>query len=148
MSLLNFGQGGIIAVGVAIIMIYAADGVVEGTMSIGDLVLVNTFMLQLFIPLNFLGIVYRQIKYSLADMDLIFKLLEQQPEITDAKDAERLKLQGGEVRFEQVDFAYQPERQILHDVDFTLKAGRSWRWSVTVAPASRPSPVCCSASMM
>ncbi|MCG7981711.1 MAG: ABC transporter ATP-binding protein/permease [Candidatus Thiodiazotropha lotti] len=123
MSLLNFGQGGIIAVGVAIIMIYAADGVVEGTMSIGDLVLVNTFMLQLFIPLNFLGIVYRQIKYSLADMDLIFKLLEQQPEITDAEDAERLKLQGGEVRFEQVDFAYQPERQILHDVNFTLKAG-------------------------
>ncbi|MCG7959770.1 MAG: ATP-binding cassette domain-containing protein, partial [Candidatus Thiodiazotropha taylori] len=123
MSLLNFGQGGIIAVGVAIIMIYAADGVVEGTMSIGDLVLVNTFMLQLFIPLNFLGIVYRQIKYSLADMDLIFKLLEQQPEITDAEDARQLKLQGGEVRFEQVDFAYQPERQILHDVDFTLKAG-------------------------
>jgi ATP-binding cassette subfamily B protein len=123
MSLLNFGQGGIIAVGVAIIMIYAADGVVEGTMSIGDLVLVNTFMLQLFIPLNFLGIVYRQIKYSLADMDLIFKLLEQQPEITDAEEAKSLNLQGGEVRFEQVDFAYQPERQILHSVDFTLKAG-------------------------
>ncbi|MEJ2622508.1 MAG: ABC transporter ATP-binding protein/permease [Candidatus Thiodiazotropha sp.] len=123
MSLLNFGQGGIIAVGVAIIMIYAADGVVQGSMSIGDLVLVNTFMLQLFIPLNFLGIVYRQIKYSLADMDLIFKLLEQQPEITDAEDAKSLKLQGGEVRFEQVDFAYQPERQILHSVDFTLKAG-------------------------
>ncbi|MCG8487843.1 MAG: ABC transporter ATP-binding protein/permease [Chromatiales bacterium] len=123
MSLLNFGQGGIIAVGVAIIMIYAADGVVEGTMSIGDLVLVNTFMLQLFIPLNFLGVVYRQIKYSLADMDLIFKLLEQPPEITDAEDARPLQLQGGEVCFERVDFAYQPERQILHNVDFTLKAG-------------------------
>ncbi|MES9930329.1 MAG: ABC transporter ATP-binding protein/permease, partial [Candidatus Thiodiazotropha sp. 6PDIVS] len=123
MSLLNFGQGGIIAVGVTFIMIFAAKGVVDGTMTIGDLVLVNAFMLQLFIPLNFLGIVYRQIKYSLADMDLIFKLLEREPEITDAKDASKLVLQGGEVRFEQVDFAYQPERQILGKVDFTLKAG-------------------------
>ncbi|MES9852122.1 MAG: ABC transporter ATP-binding protein/permease [Candidatus Thiodiazotropha sp. L084R] len=123
MSLLNFGQGGIIAVGVTFIMIFAAKGVVDGTMTIGDLVLVNAFMLQLFIPLNFLGIVYRQIKYSLADMDLIFKLLEREPEITDAKDATKLVLQGGEVRFEQVDFAYQPERQILGKVDFTLKAG-------------------------
>ncbi|MES9980751.1 MAG: ABC transporter ATP-binding protein/permease [Candidatus Thiodiazotropha sp. 6PLUC5] len=123
MSLLNFGQGGIIAVGVTFIMIFAAKGVVDGTMTIGDLVLVNAFMLQLFIPLNFLGIVYRQIKYSLADMDLIFKLLEQEPEITDAEDATSLVLQGGEVRFEQVDFSYQSERQILRKVDFTLKAG-------------------------
>jgi ATP-binding cassette subfamily B protein len=123
MSLLNFGQGGIIAAGVTFVMIFAANGVVEGSLSIGDLVLVNAFMLQLFIPLNFLGIVYRQIKYSLADMDLIFKLLEREPEITDAPDAEELQLNGGEVRFEQVDFAYQPERQILHAVDFTLGAG-------------------------
>jgi ATP-binding cassette subfamily B protein len=123
MSLLNFGQGGIIAIGVTFIMIFAANGVVNGSMSIGDLVLVNAFLLQLFIPLNFLGIVYRQIKYSLADMDLIFKLLERQPEITDAPDAEVLRLQGGEVRFEQVDFAYQPERQILHGIDFTIAAG-------------------------
>ena len=123
MSLLNFGQGGIIAIGVTFVMIFAANGVVEGSMSIGDLVLVNAFLLQLFIPLNFLGIVYRQIKYSLADMDLIFKLLEREPEITDAADASELKLNGGEVRFEQVDFAYQPERQILHGVDFTVGAG-------------------------
>ena len=123
MSLLNIGQGGIIAVGVTFIMIFAADGVVEGSMSIGDLVLVNAFLLQLFIPLNFLGIVYRQIKYSLADMDLIFKLLERKPEITDAPDARPLQLRRGEVRFEQVDFAYQPERQILHRVDFTILAG-------------------------
>jgi ATP-binding cassette subfamily B protein len=123
MSLLNFGQGGIIAIGVTLIMIFAADGVVQGQMSIGDLVLVNAFLLQLFIPLNFLGIVYRQIKYSLADMDLIFKLLERRPEVTDAPNARPLRLQGGEVRFEQVDFAYQPERQILHGVDFTLHAG-------------------------
>jgi ATP-binding cassette, subfamily B, heavy metal transporter len=123
MSLLNFGQGGIIAVGVTFIMLFAADGVVKGSMSLGDLVLVNAFLLQLFIPLNFLGIVYRQIKYSLADMDLIFKLLERVPEITDAPGAPRLKLDDGVVRFEQVDFSYQPQRQILHGVDFTIGAG-------------------------
>ncbi len=123
MSLLNFGQGAIIAVGVTLIMIFAADGVVTGAMSIGDLVLVNAFMLQLFIPLGFLGIVYRQIKYSLADMDLIFKLLESKPEITDAANAQPLQLKAGEVRFEQVDFAYQPERKILHGVDFTIRPG-------------------------
>ncbi len=123
MSLLNFGQGGIIAIGVTFVMIFAANGVVQGSMSIGDLVLVNAFMLQLFIPLNFLGIVYRQIKYSLADMDLIFKLLERKPEITDVADAGELKLNGGEVCFERVDFAYQPERQILHAIDFTIGAG-------------------------
>jgi ATP-binding cassette subfamily B protein len=123
MSLLNFGQGGIIAVGVTLIMIFAANGVVEGEMSIGDLVLVNAFLLQLFIPLNFLGIVYRQIKYSLADMDLIFKLLERQPEITDAPDASPLRLRQGEVRFEAVDFAYRPDRQILHQVDFSIRPG-------------------------
>ncbi|MCU7863593.1 MAG: ABC transporter ATP-binding protein/permease [Candidatus Thiodiazotropha sp. (ex Lucinoma borealis)] len=123
MSLLNFGQGGIIAIGVTLVMIFAANGVVTGSMSLGDLVLVNAFMLQLFIPLNFLGMVYRQIKYSLADMDLIFKLLEKQPEITDAADATSLQLGGGEVRFEQVDFSYQVERQILSQVDFVIRAG-------------------------
>lgn len=123
MSLLNFGQGAIIGIGVTIIMFFAANGVVEGTMSIGDLVLVNAFMLQLFIPLNFLGIVYRQIKYSLADMDLIFKLLERQPEIQDAPGAKDLRLNAGEVCFESVDFSYQPERQILHHVEFTVRPG-------------------------
>ncbi len=123
MSLLNFGQGAIIAVGVTFIMIFAADGVVTGDMSIGDLVLVNAFMLQLFIPLGFLGIVYRQIKYSLADMDLIFKLLESKPEITDLENAQSLQLKSGEVRFEQVDFSYQPERKILYGVDFTVRPG-------------------------
>ncbi len=123
MSLLNFGQGGIIAIGVTLIMIFAANGVVNGSMSIGDLVLVNAFMLQLFIPLNFLGIVYRQVKYSLADMDRIFKLLEREPEIMDAPGARPMLLKQGEVRFEQVDFAYQPERKILHQVDFTIRPG-------------------------
>lgn len=123
MSMLNFGQGGIIGLGVTAIMFFAAGGVVDGSMSIGDLVLVNAFLLQLFIPLNFLGMVYRQIKYSLADMDLIFKLMEQQPEVQDRPDAAPLQLNSGEVRFQHVDFSYMQERQILRDVDFTIRPG-------------------------
>jgi len=123
MSVLNFGQGAIIAVGVTLVMLYAAQGVVTGTMTIGDLVLVNAFLLQLFIPLGFLGIVYRQIKYALADMDLAFKLLEREPEIRDAPGAPALILRSGEVRFEHVSFHYQPERAILHDLSFVLEPG-------------------------
>lgn len=125
MSLLNFGQGAIIALGVTLIMFLAARGVAAGDMSIGDLVLVNAFMLQLFIPLNFLGIVYRQIKYSLADMDLVFKLLEREPEVRDRPQAKNLALTHGAIRFEHVDFSYQPERQILFDVDFEVPAGHT-----------------------
>jgi len=125
MSLLNFGQGAIIAVGITVIMFFAVDGVAQGSMSVGDLVLVNAFMLQLFIPLNFLGVVYRQIKYALADMDLIFKLLEREPEIRDRPGAKELTLSGGGVRFEAVDFHYQPERPILHGVNFTIEPGQN-----------------------
>jgi ATP-binding cassette subfamily B protein len=124
MSLLNFGQGGIIAVGVTLVMVYAAQGVVNGSMSVGDLVLVNAFLLQLFIPLNFLGIVYRQIKYALADMDLVFKLLERAPEIVDDPGARPLVLKEGGVRFERVDFRYRPERQILRGLDFAIEPGQ------------------------
>ncbi|WP_456418083.1 ABCB family ABC transporter ATP-binding protein/permease [Thiolapillus sp.] len=124
MSILNFAQGAVIAVGVTLVMIFAAQGVTAGDMSIGDLVLVNAFLLQLFIPLGFLGIVYRQIKYALADMDLIFKLLEREPEIRDAPQAQPLQLKGGRVRFEQVDFSYQPERKILSGVDFEVPPGK------------------------
>ncbi len=124
MSLLNFGQGAIIALGVTFIMFFAARGVVTGSMSIGDLVLVNALLLQLFIPLNFLGIVYRQIKYALADMDLVFKLLEREPEIEDRPDARPLAMTQGAVRFAHVDFHYQPEREILRDVDFEIGPGQ------------------------
>jgi ATP-binding cassette subfamily B protein len=124
MSILNFGQGGIIAVGVTFLMVFAAKGVVDGTMSIGDLVLVNALLLQLFIPLNFLGIVYRQIKYALADMDLVFKLLEREPEIADRPGAKPLALREGGVRFERVDFHYQPERPILRGLDFSIEPGQ------------------------
>jgi ABC-type transport system involved in Fe-S cluster assembly fused permease/ATPase subunit len=124
MSLLNFGQGAIIALGVTSIMFFAVDGVANGSMSVGDLVLVNAFLLQLFIPLNFLGVVYRQIKYAMADMDLVFKLLEREPEIRDRPEALELQLAGGAVRFQGVDFHYQPERQILYGVDLALAPGQ------------------------
>lgn len=125
MSMLNFGQGSIIALGVTIIMFFATNGVVKGSMSIGDLVMVNAFMLQLFIPLNSLGIIYRQIKYTLTDMDLVFKLLKQKPEIEDMPDAKDLEITGGEVSFKMVDFSYQSKRKILHHVDFNIPAGET-----------------------
>ena len=123
MSMLNFGQGAVIALGVTLVMYLAIRGVSTGEISIGDLVLLNAFLLQLFIPLGFLGIVYRQIKYSLADMDLIFKLLEREPEITDSADATTLRVNGGSIRFEGVEFGYQPERRILHGLDLDVPAG-------------------------
>ncbi len=124
MSLLNFGQGGIISIGVTLIMIFAGQGVVDGTLTIGDLVLVNALMLQLFMPLGFLGIVYRQLKYALADMDLMFNLLDRQAEISDKPDAQDLVVTEGEVKFKKVDFSYNLDRQILHDVNFTIPAGK------------------------
>ena len=124
MSVLNFGQGAIIALGVTLLMVFAAQGVVDGALSIGDLVLVNALLLQLFIPLNFLGIVYRQIKYAIADMDLVFKLLERRPEVEDLPGAQPLVQGAGSLRFEGVDFHYQPERPILRDLDFAVEPGQ------------------------
>ena len=124
MSGLNFGQGAIIALGVTVMMAAAAGQVAAGQMTLGDLVLVNALLLQLFIPLNFLGIVYRQIKYALADMDDLVRLFERTPEIRDAPTAAELRVTQGELRFEQVNFGYQPDRQILFDVSFTVPPGR------------------------
>jgi ATP-binding cassette subfamily B protein len=123
MSLLNFGQGAIIAVGVTLLLVLAAQGVVAGDLTVGDLVLVNALLLQLFIPLGFLGIVYRQIKYALADMDLVFKLLERTPEVEDRPGAPALRAGPGEVVFERVSFHYQPERPILEDLSFEIPPG-------------------------
>jgi len=123
LSALNVGQSAIIAAGVTLIMILAARGVVEGSLTIGDLVLVNAFLLQLFIPLNFLGIVYSQLKHSIADMQLMFDLLERRPEVEDRPDAMALQVGSGEVRFDRVSFGYDPQRPILHDVSFTIPAG-------------------------
>jgi ATP-binding cassette subfamily B protein len=124
MSALNFGQGAIIAVGVTLILFAAAGQVAAGQLTLGDLVLVNALLLQLFIPLNFLGIVYRQIKYALADMDDLIRLFERTPEIRDEPDATPLKVTQGELRFENVNFGYQPDRQILFDVSFNVPPGR------------------------
>ena len=125
MAVLNFGQGAIIALGVTLLMVFATRGVVTGGMTVGDLVLVNALLLQLFIPLGFLGVVYRQIKYALADMDLVFKLLERRPEIADRPDAKPLAGGAGGIRFEQVNFHYQPERPILKDLDFRIEPGQT-----------------------
>lgn len=124
MSLLNLGQGGIIAIGVTLIMLFAGQGVVRGEMSIGDLVLVNALMLQLFMPLGFLGIVYRQLKYALADMDLMFKLLDRQSDIQDVDNTQRLQVSKGQVTFDKVGFAYHEDRPILNEISFEIRPGQ------------------------
>jgi len=124
LSALNVGQGAIITIGVTIIMIMAAQGVVAGTMSIGDLVLVNAFMIQMFIPLNFLGVVYSQLKHALSDMERMFKLLQEQPEITDQVDASELDSSHSVVTFDHVSFHYDAKRPILKDVSFKIPEGK------------------------
>ncbi len=124
MSALNFIQAFIIAIGVTIIMVMAGQGVVDGEMTIGDLVLVNTFLLQLFIPLGFLGMVYSQIKHALSDIDMMFQLLEKKPEIEDHPGATTLNPGDGEIEFNNVSFSYNPDRPILHNISFRLPAGK------------------------
>jgi ATP-binding cassette subfamily B protein len=123
LNVLNAGQQTIIAVALTLILWRAALGVVEGRMTIGDLVLVNAFMIQLYIPMNFLGVIYREIKQSLADMDRMFLLLEQEREIADEAGARPLEVRTAEVRFEHVDFAYDRRRQVLFAVDFVVPGG-------------------------
>ncbi len=123
MSMLNFGQAAIIAIGVTGIMLLAAQGVVDGELTLGDLVLINTMMLQLFLPLNFLGIIYRSLKYALADMDMVVKLLRRPLEITDRPDAKPLEITRASVEFRQVGFYYNADRRILDDVSFRLEDG-------------------------
>ena len=123
MSMLNFGQAFIIAIGVTIIMIFAADGVTDGSMTLGDLVLVNALMLQLFVPLNTLGIVYRQITYSLADMDMLVKLLQKDTEIKDAPEASSLMVNAAQIEFDNVSFSYNEDREILRNVSLRIPSG-------------------------
>ncbi|WP_153115118.1 ABCB family ABC transporter ATP-binding protein/permease [Rhodocyclus tenuis] len=125
LSYLNLGQQLIIAGGVTAIMWRAAAGVADGHMSIGDLVLVNAFLIQLYMPLNFLGVVYREIRQALADIERMFKLLAVHREIADAADAVELPAGPVELRFDAVDFAYEPRRQILQDVSFVVPAGKT-----------------------
>ncbi|WP_443115340.1 ABCB family ABC transporter ATP-binding protein/permease [Herbaspirillum seropedicae] len=123
LSLLNTGQSAIIAIAVTLILWRATVGVIDGSMTLGDMVLVNAFMIQLYIPLNFLGVLYREIKQSLADMERLFSLLEEHREVADSADAKPLKTQGANLHFDHVDFGYERNRQILFDVDFTVQAG-------------------------
>jgi len=125
LAALNSGQSVIIAFGVTALMLLAADGVVKGRMTVGDLVLVNVFMLQLYMPLHFLGFVYREIKHSLADMEKMFRLLGEHREIEDAPNAVMLKVDRAAVRFNRVDFSYEPNRKILFGVSFDIPAGHT-----------------------
>lgn len=124
MSMLNFGQAAIIAIGVTGIMFLAAQGVANDELSLGDLVLINTMMLQLFLPLSFLGIIYRSLKYALADMDMVIKLLQKPIEITDDVNAKPLVLSNACVEFKQVNFHYDDDRQILNGVNFKVEDGK------------------------
>ncbi len=123
LSLLNTGQSLIIATAVSLMLWRATLGVINGSMSLGDLVLVNAFMIQLYIPLNFLGVIYRELKQSMADMEKMFSLLDQHREVADAPGAAPLKIHRAELQFSHVDFSYEAKRQILFDVDFTVAAG-------------------------
>lgn len=123
LSFLNFGQGAIIALGITWLLFLAAEGVIAGSLTLGDLVLINAFLLQLFIPMNFLGFVYREIKHSFADLERMFKLLEENPAIRDKPGAKALIVGDGTIRFERVEFGYEPQRQILFGTDFEVPAG-------------------------
>lgn len=125
LSLLNLGQSLIIAVAVTLLVWRATLGVVGGTMTLGDLVLVNALMIQLYIPLNFLGVLYREIKQSLTDMEKLFTLLGQHREVSDAPDAKPLQTAGAAVKFDKVSFGYDPDRLILDDISFEVPAGKT-----------------------
>ncbi|HEY4696642.1 MAG TPA: ABC transporter ATP-binding protein/permease [Gallionella sp.] len=125
LALLNSVQSIIVAIGITALMLLAADEVAQGRMTLGDLVLVNVFMIQLYMPLHFLGFVYREIRHSLADMEKMFGLLHEHREIADAKDATALHAVSAEVRFDNVGFAYAPDRKILFDVSFDIPAGHT-----------------------
>lgn len=125
LALLNSVQSIIVAIGITALMLLAASEVVDGTMTVGDLVLVNVFMIQLYMPLHFLGFVYREIRHSLADMEKMFGLLSEHREIADAPDARPLQVGAASVRFENVCFGYTPDREILFDVSFDIPAGHT-----------------------
>lgn len=126
LSLLNAGQQLIIATALVALLWRAAHGVQQGQLTLGDLVMVNALLIQLYLPLNFLGVLYREIRQSLTDLGRMFALLDRAPEVTDAPDAQPLVLRHApQVRFEAVHFGYEPARPILHGVDLTIPAGRT-----------------------
>ena len=125
LSMLNTGQQLIIAMSLVAMLWRATQGVVEGRLTLGDLVMINAFLIQLYIPLNFLGVLYREVKQSLTDLDRMFVLLEREREVADAPGAPELAVVEGTVRFEDVHFAYDPARPILHGVSFDIPPGKT-----------------------
>ena len=126
LSVLNTGQQLIIAAALVAMLWRATEGVVAGRMTLGDLVMINAFMIQLYIPLNFLGVLYREIKQSLTDLDKMFVLMDREREVADAPAATALALQGApDVVFDHVSFAYESDRPILQDISFTIPAGKT-----------------------
>jgi ATP-binding cassette subfamily B protein len=126
LSLLNTGQQLIIAAALVAMLWRATQGVVEGRMTLGDLVMINAFMIQLYIPLNFLGVLYREIKQSLTDLDKMFVLMDREREVADVPNAPELNCQqGAHLKFESVSFAYEPDRPILHNISFEIPAGKT-----------------------
>jgi ATP-binding cassette subfamily B protein len=125
LSMLNTGQQLIIAIGLVAMLWRATQGVIDSRMTLGDLVMVNAFMIQLYIPLNFLGVLYREIKQSLTDLDKMFVLMDREREVADPPDAQQLEGDDWTVRFDHVNFAYEPARPILHDVTFEIPAGKT-----------------------
>lgn len=124
LSVLNIGQGIIISAGLTALMLLAGQGVVEGELSLGDLVLINAYLLQLYMPLGFLGFVYREIRHSLADMERMFNLLDQHSEVSDSSHPVEINVDKGEIKFFNVSFSYHPNRMILKNITFTAKAGQ------------------------
>jgi ATP-binding cassette subfamily B protein len=125
LSLLNVGQGFTIALGLTGVMLLAASEVAAGRMTVGGFVLVNAYLIQLYLPLNFLGMVYREVRQALIDMSSMFRLLHAQAEIVDKPNAPALLVEGAHLRFENVDFGYDPRRPILRGVDFEVEPGKT-----------------------
>ncbi len=125
MGILNAAQATIIAIAVTIMLTRASAGIVAGKLSVGDLVMINAFLIQMFIPLNFLGVMYREVKQSLTDIERLFKLMHVGQEVADAPGARDLQLQGGTLCFDNVYFGYERDREILHGVSFTVPAGHN-----------------------
>lgn len=125
LSILNAGQGFIISCGIVLVLYFASKGVADNTMTVGDVVLVNTYLIQLYMPLNILGFAYREIKLALVDTQNMFSLMQEVEEVKDHKEARKLKIKGGEVEFRDVFFGYLPQRMILKGISFKLPAGKT-----------------------